>query len=220
MTALAPRELFRPERLLAFSDGVFAVAITLLVLDLRLPAGVEHGGDAALVNELLGMGPKLLLFCFTFIIIGMSWLGHHRKFNYISRVDGLLLWLNLFYLMALCLIPFATDVLGERGTRIGFIVYAVAMALLTLLSAVVSAYGLREPFLGGAGVRPGIRMDMILSPLLTGFVFLAAAGMAFAYWAEFAPWVLFLIIPISAFFGSRDHGGNDPTAGEEDENPV
>src|SRR6185437_2172449 len=100
MTRPGQREFFKPERLLAFSDGVFAIAVTLLVLDLRLPSEATAGGDEGVASALLAMGPKLLIFVFTFIVIGIGWLGHHRKFSYIRQVDGGLLWLNLLYLLS------------------------------------------------------------------------------------------------------------------------
>lgn len=198
-----PRELFRPDRLLALSDGVFGVAITLLVIDLQLPPLPAGGGDAALLQALLAMGPKLLLFAFTFLVVGMSWLGHHRKFNYIHQVDGRLLWLNLLYLMALCLVPFASSVLGEHGSRFAFVLYAAVMTLVEMLSAGLSAYGLREPFLAGRDLRSGPRQDMILSPLLTGAIFAIAAGMALGNLTRVAHWTLLTIVPVTAFFGSR-----------------
>jgi uncharacterized membrane protein len=107
-SAIAPAspELFRPERPLALSDGVFGVAITLLVIDLHLPPLPAGEDDTALLQALLAMGPKLLLFAFTFLVVGMSWLGHHRKFSYIHQVDDRLLWINLLYLMALCLMHY------------------------------------------------------------------------------------------------------------------
>jgi uncharacterized membrane protein len=195
------RELFGPERLLAFSDGVFAVAITLLVIDLRLP--VAEGGDAATVDVLLTMVPKLLFFAFTFIIIGMSWLGHHRKFSYIHQVDGGLLWLNMFYLLALCLVPFASGSLSEHGNRVTFILYAVVMMVSSLLSAALSVCGLREPFLGRRTLPRGARRDMILSPFFTAVAFLTSAGAALGGWMTVAHWVLLTIVPVSAFLGSR-----------------
>ena len=76
MIAPRARELFSPERLLAFSDGVFAVAITLLVIDMRLQPGAADRSDPALLQALLGMEPKLLVFVFTFLVVGMHWLGH------------------------------------------------------------------------------------------------------------------------------------------------
>ena len=80
-----PSELFEPGRLLAFSDGVFGVAITLLVIDLRLPATLTGDGDAVFLQALWDMESKLIVFAFTFIVVGMSWLGHHRKFGYIDK---------------------------------------------------------------------------------------------------------------------------------------
>jgi uncharacterized membrane protein len=188
MTRPEPREFFKPERLLAFSDGVFAVAITLLVLDLRLPPGPAEGDDAALLAALLAMGPKLLIFAFTFAVIGMGWLGHHRKFSHIRQVDGRLLWLNLLYLLALCLVPFATSVLSEHPGRLSSIVYAGVMALFLLLSAALSAYGLRAPYLATPDPRPSVRQDMILSPLLSSALFVASAGVAFGDRLALAHW--------------------------------
>jgi uncharacterized membrane protein len=197
------REFFKPERLMAFSDGVFAIAVTLLVLDLRLPSEATASGDAAVASALLAMGPKLLIFAFTFVVIGMAWLGHHRKFSYIHQVDAGLLWLNLLYLLSLCLVPFATSLLSDHSDRISFAVYTCVMAVVMLLSGGLSAYGLRAPYLAAAELRPGARRDMILSPLLTGAIFLASAALARADRMLFAHWVLILIIPVSAWFGSR-----------------
>ncbi len=203
MTAPGSRELFRSERLLAFSDGVFGVVITLLVIDLRLPPLTRDGGDAALLQALSAMGPKLFIFAFTFIIVGMSWLGHHRKFSYIEKVDGRLLWINLLYLLALCLVPFASSVLSEHGGRVAFVLYAAVMTLVDMLSAGLSAYGLREPFLARPDLGRSFRQDMVLSPLLTGAVFVVAAGMALGDLVRAAHWTLLMIVPVMAFFGSR-----------------
>jgi uncharacterized membrane protein len=195
------REFFAPERLLAFSDGVFAVVITLLVLDLRLP---ETGhGDAEMLDALRSMAPKLFIFAFTFIIVGMSWLGHHRKFSYVRQVDGGLLWLNLIYLLTVCLVPFASSVLSEHSGRVGFAVYAAVMALMLLVAAVLSAYSQRQPFLVEAGLPPGVREDLILPPFLNAVIFLIAGGLALSGRTNAAPWALSLIVPVSAFFGAR-----------------
>jgi uncharacterized membrane protein len=199
------RELFRPERLLAFSDGVFGVAITLLVIDLQLPPLSEGGGDPAFVHALASMLPKLLVFGFTFIIIGMSWLGHHRKFSYIERVDERLLWLNLLYLMALCLVPFVSRVFAEHGgNRFAFALYAAVMAMLELFSVGLSAYGLRTPFLTDSmRLSPRLRQDIQLAPFLVGIIFLLGAGLALGGMTKPAHWVLLMIVPIMAFFGGR-----------------
>jgi uncharacterized membrane protein len=204
MTTRESAELFKPDRLLAFSDGVFGVAITLLVIDLRLPP-IPPGDESALLQALLGMEQNLFVFVFTFIIVGMSWLGHHRKFSYIDKVDGRLLWLNLLYLLALCLVPFVSSVLAEHGgSRLAFTLYAGVMALTDILSAGLSSYGLREPFLEGKlDPRPGLRRDMVLSPLFAGMLFIIAAVIASGGLLRLARWTLILIVPAMAFFGSR-----------------
>jgi len=204
MTVSESSELFEPSRLLAFSDGVFGVAITLLVIDLRLPSTPTENGDAVFLQALWDMGPKLVVFAFTFIVVGMSWLGHHRKFSYIDKVDGRLLWINLFYLMALCLVPFVSSVLGEHSSdRFAFVLYVAVMAIADLLSASLSAYGLRKPFLAGqSALRPGYRRDMTLSPLLAGVIFAMGAAITLTGFVRLGHWVLITIVPVMAFFGS------------------
>jgi uncharacterized membrane protein len=205
MTAAPEAELFEANRLLAFSDGVFGVAITLLVIDLRLPAIVLGSDDAAFLRALSGMGQKLFVFAFTFLIVGMSWMGHHRKFSYIDRVDAPLLWLNLTYLLSLCLVPFASSALAEHGSnRFAFALYASVMALTDLLSAGLSSYGLRLPFLRtGTELPSRLRRDMLLSPLLAGALFVVGAVIALLGWIRLAHWTLLLIVPAMAVLGSR-----------------
>jgi len=203
MTVSAPRELFKPERLLAFSDGVFGVAITLLVINLRLPPIPTRGGDAALLQALSAMGPNLFVFAFTFIIVGISWLAHHRKFSYVDSIDSGLLWINLFYLMALCLLPFASSVLSEHGSLVGFVLYDTVMALVQMLSAILSIYCLRQPFLARLDLSPSLRQDMVLSPVLVGTIFVVSAGIALVHLVTIAYWTLLLIAPVRGFLGFR-----------------
>ena len=173
MNTLGSAELLKPDRLLAFSDGVFGVAITLLVIDVRLPPIPPDSDDTAVLQALWGIEQKLLVFAFTFIIVGISWLGHHRKFNYIDKVDGRLLWLNLLYLMVLYLVPFGSSIVAEHGSsRVAFAVHAGVMALADILFASVFTHGLREPFVAGRlEPRSALRRNMILSPLLAGILF-------------------------------------------------
>ena len=104
-----PRPVMSTNRLEALSDGVFAIVITLLVLDLRLPPG--HGG---LETRLVSLWPRLLAYVFTFVVVGVYWAGHHALFYMVQRVDKTLLWLNIFLLMAVCFIPFPAAILGAH----------------------------------------------------------------------------------------------------------
>ena len=101
-------------RLEAFSDGVFAIAITLLVLEIRLPpeAEIEHGGGLA--RTLLGLWPSYAGYAVSFITIGIMWANHHEVIKLMSGVDhGLIVW-NLLMLMAISFTPFPTAVMAEH----------------------------------------------------------------------------------------------------------
>ncbi|MEG4231415.1 TMEM175 family protein [Microcoleus sp. Pol11C3] len=101
-------------RLEAFSDGVFAIAITLLVLEIKVPPP-----DTALGAALLQLWPSYLAYVVSFVVIGAIWINHHAMFKHIVRVDGMLLLLNVLHLMLIAFLPFPTAVLAEafhRGT--------------------------------------------------------------------------------------------------------
>ena len=101
-------------RLEAFSDGVFAIAITLLVLEIKVPPP-----GTALGAELLQLWPSYLAYVVSFVVIGAIWINHHAMFQHIVRVDRMLLLLNVLHLMLIAFLPFPTAVLAEafhRGT--------------------------------------------------------------------------------------------------------
>jgi uncharacterized membrane protein len=93
----------------AFSDAVFAVAITLLVLELKAP-----GGEGDLLHRLLTIWPSYLAYVVSFLTIGIMWLNHHTMFTHIVRVDRVLLLLNLLLLMVVAVVPFPTALAGEE----------------------------------------------------------------------------------------------------------
>jgi uncharacterized membrane protein len=98
-------------RLEAFSDGVFAIAITLLVLEIKVPGELPEGAH---LSEALGQQwPSYLAFVTSFATIGIMWLNHHRMFSYITRVDHTLLLLNGLLLLGITFVPFPTALLAE-----------------------------------------------------------------------------------------------------------
>jgi uncharacterized membrane protein len=107
-------------RLEAFSDGVFAIAITLLVLEIRLPD--EHAIETlgGLGNTLLGLWPSYVGFVVSFVVAGIMWANHHNVLRLIARVDhGLIVW-NLLLLMAISFTPFPTAVMAEHLPHAGW----------------------------------------------------------------------------------------------------
>jgi uncharacterized membrane protein len=99
-------------RLEAFSDGVFSISITLLVLDVKLPFRV--GTNQELNAALRGVVPNVLAFVFSFLVVGVFWVAHHRIFHFIKKVDHIVLWSNIFYLMSVAFIPFPTSILAAH----------------------------------------------------------------------------------------------------------
>ena len=115
-------------RIVAFSDGVFAIAITLLVLGLLIPQG-----QSDLTKALFGQEADLLAYAISFAVIGRLWIAHHRFFAALERFDGTLMGLNLVYLAFLALVPFTSSVLGDYSRETAAVVlYAINLACVSL----------------------------------------------------------------------------------------
>lgn len=133
------------ERIAFFSDAVFAIAITLLVIDLRVPLLGDDVSDRELTDALLALRPRLFAYALSVTVIGMYWHAHWRRFRYLERVDGRLVALNLALLGLVALIPFPTALIGEYGDRpIAVVVYALTVAAPGVLGPLTWVYALRR----------------------------------------------------------------------------
>jgi uncharacterized membrane protein len=121
-----------PERLEAFSDGVFAIAITLLILEVHVPQIDDSTTPGARADSLLRQWPSYVGYLIGFITIGNAWINHHNLLRLIARVSHSLLLANLLLLLAIGFIPFPTallaDTLGRQSEQVGAVVYACAFA--------------------------------------------------------------------------------------------
>jgi len=112
------------ERLGALSDGVFAIAMTLLVLDLHIPSADAVHDERALWQALAGLAPRLLVFLLSVMTIGIFWVGQQTQLNYLRRADRDLAWLHLGFLAAVSLLPFTTSLIGAFVTfRLALVIY-------------------------------------------------------------------------------------------------
>jgi uncharacterized membrane protein len=112
------------ERLAALSDGIFAVAMTLLVLDLRAPAGESIHTEHDLWHALLALSPKLLMYLMSFMTLGIFWVGQQTQLNHLERSERSLTWIHILFLCTICLMPFTTTLLAEHTQlRTSLIVY-------------------------------------------------------------------------------------------------
>jgi len=101
------------ERLAALSDGVFAVAMTLLVLDLRVPATEAIHSEHELWRALVALSPRLVMYMMTFLTLGIFWVGQQTQLNHLARSDRSLSWIHIMFLFAVTLTPFSTMLLAE-----------------------------------------------------------------------------------------------------------
>ena len=114
-------------RIVAFSDGIFAIAMTLLVLGLTIPSGVKD-----LTRALLDDKGDFLAYAISFAVLARYWLAHHRFFSALERFDRRLMGLNLFYLAWIALVPFSSQVLGDYGEKTdAAVLYAINMILVS-----------------------------------------------------------------------------------------
>jgi uncharacterized membrane protein len=103
----------------------------------RLPPLPEHTSDAEVLRALLALWPKYLAVVLSFLVIGLFWTLHHRRFNWVRRVDAPLVWLNLLFLLAMACVPFATALTAEHPGRTSTIVYAGVLGVASLITSVL-----------------------------------------------------------------------------------
>lgn len=182
------------ERILLFSDAVIAIAITLLVLDIRLPPLPETADNATVAAALASVAPKVIAYMLSFLVIGQFWYVHHQRFRYIRRYDRRLIWLNLIFLMVIAFAPFATAVLSEHRVAAAHALYDGTMALIAFLSAALWAYAISGNRLVDPHLDPHIRRQNLVSPLLAAAVFIFA-GLVAQIDLQAGRWAWLLLIP-------------------------
>lgn len=167
------------ERIVFFSDAVFAIAITLLALEIRLPEGISQAGDTQLLQSLFSIWPRYLGFMISFLCVGNFWMLHHRHFRYINRYDTRLIFFNLLLLMSVAFIPFPTAVISENGNRTATIFYALSVSAVGFLSAFLWIYASWKHRLVVADMHPSLARRGLFVSLIAPAVFLLSIGLAY-----------------------------------------
>jgi TMEM175 potassium channel family protein len=193
-------------RILALSDGVFAIALTLLVLEIAVPATTSDGN---LPKVLLGLWPRYLAYALSFLVIARFWVIHHGSFQLIVRYDDALVWLNLLLLLFVAFLPFPTAVLGEHNSSASAaVLYAIAVALVSAASAGYWWYAsgkgrLLRPDVGRAQIR-AMRARSLSGPV---FFTLTVPIAAFLPFVAEALWVFAFPLARIAFvmFYAEEH---------------
>ena len=193
-------------RILALSDGVFAIAITLLILEIAVPATTSAAG---LPRALLGLWPRYLAYVLSFLVIARFWMTHRLAFRLIARDDAVLVWLNLLLLMFVAFLPFPTAVVGAHaGSPAAAVLYATSAGLASTASAAYWWYAsgrgrLLRPDVGRAQIR-AMRARGLSGPVLFALTLPIAV---FAPYIAEAVWIL--IFPLSrivfVWFFAEEH---------------
>ncbi len=167
MTHPQPPVVNETARIEAFSDGVFAIAITLLILEIRVPESAAHGG---LGRALVELWPSYLAFIASFMTIGVMWLNHHRLFSLIQKSDDGLILYNLLLLLGITWIPFPTALLAEqlRGpdSRVAGVVYAWSFTALAIVFNLMWRHVVRAKAVSEHLDVPAITRQYLLGPLM------------------------------------------------------
>jgi uncharacterized membrane protein len=184
------------ERIVFFSDAVFAIAITLLALEIRLPESESLLDDRELFEQLTGVWHSYLGFFISFMVIGVFWMAHHRKFRLIKRFDSRLMMLNLLMLMVIAFIPFPSSLISKYPGQTATIFYALTMILGELLLGLIWWYASWNNRLTDLDVNQ--RRRQFINPIATSLVFALSIGVALAS-PDLAKFSWFLILPVTLY---------------------
>jgi uncharacterized membrane protein len=159
-------------RIEALSDGIFAIVMTLLILELRVPDLPPTASNFAVAPALVALWPKLLSYLVTFVSLGFFWVGHHIMYHAIRRADRMLLWLNIFFFMFVSLLPFSTSVLNAFPQAfIAPLLFGANLAVIGWLLFFQWNYANSQPAMLAAFVtaeyRATVRTRMLMVPVAT-----------------------------------------------------
>ena len=180
------------QRLEAFTDGVIAIVITIMVLEIRVPPGVTL---AALWSSV----PILLTYLLSFVNVGIFWNNHHHMLHAASRVDGRVLWTNLFLIFWLSLVPFVIRWIDDSGFRplpvasYGAVLALAAASYMLLEWALIACNGSDSPLAAAVGSRWKERIS------LAAYI----AAIALAFWQPFVSIAIYVAISLAWFLPDR-----------------
>lgn len=184
------------ERIQFFSDAVFAIAMTLLVLEIDVP-NVPLDKPELLWHELAGLWPQFFAYGLGFWVIAVNWTAHHRKFRVFTGYDSRLIQINLVLLLLIAFVPYPTALLSTNGSQpAAIILYAATVAAISVVQFALWAYARRAGFLASSvdrGMYRLVRRSLLDAPVVFGIsIIVAALGQPDA-----AMYVWILILPAS-----------------------
>lgn len=186
---------FNLERLVLFSDAVIAIAITLLALDLRPSVSSNSLSPLEFSAQLAGLFPKLFAFLVSFFAISIYWISHHRTFGYIRRYDGVILLLNLGFLLFVVLLPSTTTLNGVYGYEpVAVALYALNLSACGVMMTSIIAYATYRRRLVDPALPQAVARNLIVRNLSAVALFLLS--IPFAFWQPSLVTLFWFLVPV------------------------
>jgi uncharacterized membrane protein len=200
-----------PERVVFLSDGVVAIIITLLVLEIHVPE--LHNGQS-LWAALATIRPSLVAFLISFVVVAIAWAGHRDLFTVIRRTDRALVWLNFIYLLPLCLIPFGAALISRYPSEtVALRLYGLLLVLIAVTRIAIWVYATGQGHLLYDPPDPQFRragVTVVLGPAAAYLVAIAIASV----WPT-ATLVIYGVVPLAYFLGITFARSSAPSGSAE-----
>jgi TMEM175 potassium channel family protein len=179
-------------------DGIFAIAMTLLVLGINPPRPSVSQAQALLAGQIFGLIPQIFIFIAAFFIIASFWLSHHRQFHFVRIVDPYLLWINIILLVSIVFIPFSTDVAGDYPeVQIAVLLFHINIMIVGFIFAYQIYYISRSGRLCDPETDKNfLQLHLRQSLLIPGVAFIAAVVSFIIPWGSL---LTYLVIPIARY---------------------
>jgi uncharacterized membrane protein len=189
-------------RIETLTDGVFAIVMTILVLEITVPQ-ISHSETAIeLPKQLLELWPVIQSYGTSFIILGFFWIAHDYQFHYVKRANRTFLWITIFYLMFIAFVPFSTSLIGEYGDQqISVIIYAVNISIIGFWEYIRWKYATKDHQLVDSDLNPTFITKMSRRFLLGPTIYLIAVAISFV--STQLSLVMFIATPLYFLVSAR-----------------
>lgn len=182
-------------RIEALSDNIFAVAMTLLILNIKIPSSANPEIAQHLWPHFIALWHHLVMFAVSFLIVGLYWVLHHRVFATIKRSDRALLWINLFFLLFVALIPFSTGLLGEFDeNRTAVLIYGVNIMIVGFMLLGIWRYASAHHRLIDLGIDQ--KLATVVSFQILAMPAMCALAIGVSYLSTTASLGIYLLAPM------------------------
>ena len=177
----------------AFSDGVFAIIITLLILEIKIPHLTNKTSSNELMWALINLAPKIMSWAGSFFFIAVFWVQHHNLFRLADKIDYAFVWLNNFTLLFICFVPFPTAIMGEYPeNRMAVLFFGAVVTIASFLQTCMYYYLTKHYLVAEydkVSVSKNVRRSFMLAPLLL----IIATGVSFIH--ILLPYLIYAVVP-------------------------